>query len=190
VPLIPGKTPAFSPSRSTEPAACYTFHVLREPPLLSPDQLCQLPPRLQELHGHLLAGCGINHETYEHRVHNANHHKEQLQTEEVPRTIRQALKPAISPGNYQTYIDDTHAIAFDRDTGILLVEAPTRSVASQLDNHFCMTVRRVIANSLHPPRPHRRRRLRGASPRSSATLQDMTAARRNPILGTSPRDPQ
>jgi hypothetical protein len=49
--------------------------------------------------------------------------------------------------NYHTYLQDTRGIAFDRDTGILLVEAPSRLVASQLENHFSMTVRRVIAST-------------------------------------------
>ena len=49
--------------------------------------------------------------------------------------------------NYKTYMLDTHGIAFERDSGILLVEAPGRLVANQLNNHFSMTARRAIANT-------------------------------------------
>jgi hypothetical protein len=151
----------------------YTFHVLREPPLLAPDQLSQLPSRLQRLHADLLARCGIDQETYQRRVHNlrpraaqgttpaaqdstpaargsTNHYKEQLQIEEVWRTIKEALKTEISPANYQTYLHDTHAITFDRDTGTLFVEASSPLVANQLNNYFAMTILRAAATTDAP----------------------------------------
>jgi hypothetical protein len=74
-----------------------------------------------------------------------NNYKEQRLIEEVCRTIRNALKLEISPSNYQTYLQDTHAISFDRDTATLLVEASSPLVANQLNNYFAMTVRRAIA---------------------------------------------
>jgi hypothetical protein len=155
----------------------YTFHVLREPPLLTPDQLSQLPPRLQQLHADLLTRCGIDQETYQQRIHNlrpragggatpaawdstpaaqgttpaargsTNHYKEQLQIEEVWRTIKEALKTEISPANYQTYLHDTHAIAFDRDTATLLVEASSPLAANQLNNYFAITILRAAATT-------------------------------------------
>jgi hypothetical protein len=47
--------------------------------------------------------------------------------------------------DYETYIADTQAITFDRDTGTLLVEAPSPLVANQLNSYFQMTVRRAVA---------------------------------------------
>jgi len=153
----------------------YRFHVLREPPILAPGQLAQLPPRLQQIHADLLSRCGMDQQTYQQRVHSlrrraaqdttpgaqdttpgvqdttpsaqdtTKHYKEERLIEEVWRTIKHALKLDISPANYQTYLQDTHAIAFDRDTGILLVEASSPLVATQLNNYFAMTVRRAIA---------------------------------------------
>jgi hypothetical protein len=161
----------------TGPQTRYTFHVLREPPLLTPDQLSHLSPRLRQLHADLLARCGIDQETYQHRVHNlmpraargitpaaqdstpaaqgttpaargsTNHYKEQLQIEEVWRTIKEALKTEISPANYQTYLHDTHAIALDRNTGTLLVEASSPLIANQLNNYFAMTILRAAATT-------------------------------------------
>jgi len=139
----------------------YRFHVLREPPILAPDQLAQLPPRLQQLHAELLDRCGMDQQTYQQRIHGlrrraaqdttpsvqdtTNHYKEERLIEEVWRTIKNALKLEISTPNYQTYLHDTHGIAFDRDTGTILVEASSPLVATQLNNYFAMTVRRAIA---------------------------------------------
>ena len=157
------------------PQTRYRFHVLREPPILAPDQLAQLPLRLQQIHAELLARCGMDQQTYQQRAlrlrrraaqdttpyaqgttpgvqditpsaqDTTNNYKEQPLIEEVWRTIKEALKLEISPPNYQTYLQDTHAIAFDRDTGTLLVEASSPLVANQLNNYFAMTVRRAIA---------------------------------------------
>ena len=144
------------------PQTRYRFHVLREPPVLAPHQLAQLPPRLQQLHADLLARCGMDQHTYQQRAHSlrrraaqdttpsaqdtTNEYKEERLIEEVWRTIKDALKLQISRGNYQTYLRDTHAIAFDRNTGALLVEASSPLAATQLNNYFAMTVRRAIAN--------------------------------------------
>jgi hypothetical protein len=153
----------------------YRFHVLREPPILAPDQLAQLPQRLQDTHAELLARCGMDQQTYQqlaHRVHRraaqdttpyvqdttrcaqgitpsaqdtTNNYKEEILREELWRTIKEALKLEISPANYQTYLEDTRGIAFDRNTGTLVVEASSPLAASQLNNYFQMTVRRAIA---------------------------------------------
>ena len=47
----------------------YRFHVLREPPILAPDQHAQLPLRLQQIHAELLDRCGMDQQTYQQRAH-------------------------------------------------------------------------------------------------------------------------
>jgi hypothetical protein len=47
------------------PETRYTFHVVKEPPLLTLSQLARLPNRLQRMHRDLLQRCGIDGETYE-----------------------------------------------------------------------------------------------------------------------------
>jgi len=163
-------------TRHAGPQTRYRFHVLREPPILAPHQLAQLPPRLQQLHADLLARCGMDQHTYQQRAHSlrrraaqdttpgaldttpgvqdttpsaqdtTNKYKEERLIEEVWRTIKDALKLQVSRGNYRTYLRDTHAIAFDRNTGALLVEASSPLAATQLNNYFAMTIRRAIAN--------------------------------------------
>jgi len=152
------------------PQTRYRFHVLKEPPILAPDQLAKLSPRLQESHAALLARCGLDQQTYEQRAHglrrraahdttpavhdttpavqdSTNKYKEEGPIEEVWTSIRNALKAEISPSNYQTYLQDTDAITFDRDTGTLLVAAASPLAATQLNNYFHMTVRRAIATT-------------------------------------------
>jgi hypothetical protein len=98
----------------------------------------------------------MDQQAYRQRVHSlrrraaqdtTKHYKEETLIEEVWRTIKEALKLEISPANYQTYLRDTHAIAFDRDTGTLLVEASRPLVANQLNNYFGMTILGVLANT-------------------------------------------
>jgi hypothetical protein len=141
----------------------YRFHVLREPPILAPDQLAQLSPRLQQLHAELLDRCGMDQQTYQQRARRLrrraaqdttpsaqdtrNSYKEQRLIEEVWRTTKDALKPEISPSNHQTYLRDSDAIAFDRDSGTLLVGAASPLVATQLNNYFAMTIRRAVVNT-------------------------------------------
>ena len=74
-----------------------------------------------------------------------NHYKEERLIEEVWRTIKEALKLEMTESNYRTCIADTQALAFNRDTGTLLVEAPSPLVANQLNNYFQMTMRRAVA---------------------------------------------
>jgi len=153
----------------------YRFHLLKEPPILAPDQLARLSPRLQETHGELLTRCGLDERTYQQLVHTlrhrgvqgtipcvrdttpyvqdttryvqdtANKYKEELQIEELWRTMKEALKLEMTESNYGTYIADTQAISFDRDTGILLVAAASPLVANQLNSYFTAVVRRVVA---------------------------------------------
>ncbi|MCJ7618941.1 MAG: hypothetical protein MUP64_01830 [Anaerolineae bacterium] len=109
----------------------------------------------------LLDRCGTDQETYPQLVRtlqppaahdttpaahgSTNNYKEQLLIEEIWRTIREALKLQINLPNYETYVQDTHAIAFDRNTGTLLVEAPDPLVATHLNNYFYRPVLRAIA---------------------------------------------
>lgn len=136
--------------------ARYTFHVLREPPLLAPDQLAQLPPRLRQLHADLLARCNIDQETYQERVRSfqplaapdsTNNYKEEVLIEEIWRTIKEALKLQINRPNYEDYVQDTHATAFDPNIGTLTVEAPDPLVATHLNNYFYRPVLRAIAST-------------------------------------------
>ena len=163
-------------TRYSGPQTRYRFHLLKEPPILAPDQLAKLPPRLQQTHAELLTRCGMDQQTYQQRAHRlrrraaqgttlsardttpgvqdttptaqdtTNNYKEQRLIEEVWRTIKEALKLEMTESNYGTYIADTQAINFDRDTGTLLVEAPSRLAANQLNSYFQMTIRRVVAN--------------------------------------------
>ena len=148
----------------------YRFHVLKEPPILAPDQLAKLSPRLQESHAELLARCGVDQQTYPQLIHtlrrravqdttpavhaitaagqdSTNKYKEERLREEVWKRIKNALKPEISTPNYQTYLHDTQALAFNRDTGTLVVAVSSPQVAVQLNNYFAMTIRRAIANT-------------------------------------------
>ena len=162
----------------------YRFHVLKEPPILAPEQLARLPPRLQETHAELLARCGLDERTYQQLIHTlrrrsvqgtipcvrdttpyvrdttpyvqdttryvqdtANKYKEERLIEELWRTIKEALKLEMTESNYGTYIADTQALAFNRDSGILLVEAASPLVATQLNNYFGMTIRRAAATT-------------------------------------------
>jgi hypothetical protein len=148
----------------------YRFHVLKEPPLLAPDQLAQLPPRLQKAHAQLLARCGLDAETYPQSIHRAsrggvqgtmlaapgptpgvqgptNKYKEETQIERVWTIIKEALKLEMTQANYAVFVADTQAISFDRDTGVLLVETPTPLVAAKLNNHLQMTIMRTVAST-------------------------------------------
>jgi hypothetical protein len=148
----------------------YRFHLLKEPPLLAPDQLAKLPGRLQESHAALLARCGVDQQTYPQLIHTlrrrgaqdtipyvqdttpcaqdtANKYKEERLREEVWKRIKNALKPEISTPNYDAYLADTQALAFNRDTGTMVVAVSSPQAATQLNNYFVMTIKRAIANT-------------------------------------------
>jgi hypothetical protein len=169
----------------------YTFHVLREPPLLAPDQLAQLSPRLQQLHADLLARCNIDQETYQERVRSfrslaalgstpspeddaaaaqdtttaaldtrpaaqdtipaapdsTNNYNEELQIEEIWIRIKEALKLQINDSNYEWYVQDTHAVSFDRRSNTLTVEARDELVADHLNRYFTRSLRWAIADA-------------------------------------------
>ncbi len=150
----------------------YVFHLLREPPLLTLDQLSQLPPRIQRPHADLLARCNIDHATYQHRVQNlrprgvqdtttcvqgttpgvqdtSNHYKEQLQIEEVLRTIKDALSREMNSLNYDTYVSRLRPLHFRPDTACLTVETSSPLIAAQLNGQLSMLLRRTLA-SLEP----------------------------------------
>jgi hypothetical protein len=159
------------------PQTRYRFHVLKEPPILAPDQLARLPPRLQQTHAELLARCGLDERTYQQLIHtlrgrgvqgttlaaqattpdghdstpagqdSTNKYKEERLIEEVWKSIKNALKPEISSSNYATYVADTQALAFNRDTGILLVAVSSPQAATQLHNYFAMAIMRAVATT-------------------------------------------
>jgi len=84
-----------------------------------------------------------------------NHYKEERLIEELWRTIKEALKLEMTRSNYGTYIADTRTIAFDRDTGALVVEASSPLVveassplvATQLNNYFYRPVLRAVSST-------------------------------------------
>jgi hypothetical protein len=153
----------------------YRFHLLKEPPLLTPGQVSRLPNRLQQLHADLLARCNIDEETYQQRVRYlkprgvqdttpcvqdttpyvrdttpgvqdiSNQYKEQIQIEEVLRTIKAALAREMNSANYNTYVSRLRALHFRTDTGCLTVEAPSPHIASQLNGQLSTILRRTIA---------------------------------------------
>jgi hypothetical protein len=60
------------------------------------------------------------------------------------------LSPAATPtyAHYNTlHHADAQALAFDRNTGTLLVEATSPLAATQMNNYFAMTIKRSIANT-------------------------------------------
>ena len=152
------------------PQSRYRFRLLKEPPLLTPDQLAKLSPRLQQTHAELLARCGLDQRTYPQLIHalrrrgaqdttpgvhdttpgaqdTTNKYKEERPIEEVWKSIKNALKTEITSSNYGTYIADTQAMAFNRDTGTLVVGVSSPQAATQLNNYFAMTIRRAVVNT-------------------------------------------
>jgi hypothetical protein len=158
-------------TRHAGPETRYTFHVVKEPPLLSPDLLAKLPKRLQQMHSDLLNRCGLDPETYAH-IHSggaaqgiggtaqdtggtaqdtegtaqdtAKHYKESKILEEVWREAKSALSREITKSNFRTYLSDTHALAFDRNSGMLVIETPNPLTAEILSGRFRTIIMRTI----------------------------------------------
>ena len=76
-----------------------------------------------------------------------NKYKEERLIEEVWISVKETLKTEITSSNYQNHLQDTHAVAFNRDTGTLVVAVSSRQAATQLNNYFAMTIRRAIATT-------------------------------------------
>lgn len=135
--------------------------MLKEPPLLTPEQLSRLPPRIQQLHADLLARCNVAQETYPQVIHKlrprgaqdttlcvqdtSKHYKEQIQIEEILRTSKDALAREMSSLDYKLYVSRLSPVHFRRDTGCLTVEAPSRLIAAQLNGRLDTLLRRTVA---------------------------------------------
>jgi hypothetical protein len=67
--------------------------------------------------------------------------------EEIWIRIKEALRLHINNSNYDSYVEDTHAIAFDRTSGTLTVQAPDYVVADHLNRYFTRSLRWAIADA-------------------------------------------
>lgn len=144
--------------------ARYTFHVLKEPPILSPSLLAQLPKRLQQMHSDLLDRCGLHPETYQHIHRGAGaqgsrgaahgigggaqdttkHYKESKTLEEIWKETKKALAREMNRSNFDLYVRDTHPLAFDRNLGILIIQTPSPQTTQVLRRQFHTVIMRTI----------------------------------------------
>ncbi len=155
-------------TRHAGPETRYTFHVVKEPPLLPPHLLDRLPKRLRQLHTDLLHRCGMDLSTYQQggaaqgiggaaqgtggaaqgtggaAQGTANQYKESKMLEEIWRGIKSALFHKMTRENFRTYIKDTHAIAFDRDLGILIIQTPNPLTSQMLAQQFYAVIVRTL----------------------------------------------
>jgi len=129
----------------------YIFHVQKEPPLLTPDQLSELPGRLQQMHGALLYRCGLDEETYAERARNGTPAREgrtygdQRELEEQWRRVLSLAAERVSPGNFNLYLADTRAYDFDLEAEALYLECPSPMVALAVEAQFETFLRRLAA---------------------------------------------
>ena len=113
----------------------YMFHVQKEPPLLSPDQVASLPGRLQEMHEALLYRCGLDEEGYAERarsgarVREGKTYGDQRELAEQWRRLLSAAAERVSEGNFNLYLADTRAYDFDLEAEALYLECPSPMVA-------------------------------------------------------------
>jgi len=131
----------------------YTFHVLKEPPLLTPEQVQTLPPRLQTMHAALLHKCGINPDDHAAKAQRVTpgapsttpDYADLRQLEEDWRTILTDCQAQMTPANYRTYFTGTTPTAYDPTTRTLTVEAPNPLIATCLERQFSQLVTRAAA---------------------------------------------
>jgi len=129
----------------------YTFHVLKDPPLLTPEQVQALPARLQTMHAALLHKCGIDPDTHAakaNRVTPGAHstttdYAGLRQLEERWRTILSHCQSQITPANYDTYLSRTTPTAYDPTTRTLTIEAPNPLIAISLEHSFSQLLTRA-----------------------------------------------
>jgi hypothetical protein len=158
-------------TRNAGPETRYTFHVVKEPPLLPPDLLDQLPKRLRQMHTDLLTRCGMDLSTYQQLATGggaqgpgggaqgtgggaqgtgggaqgpANQYKESKLLEEIWRETKSRLLHKMTRANFSTYIKDTHALAFDRNLGILIIQTPNPLTSRTLADTFQTLIMRTI----------------------------------------------
>jgi hypothetical protein len=149
----------------------YTFHVVKEPPILTPDLLTRLPKRLRQMHSDLLDRCGLHPETYQH-IHrggaahgtggaargsrgaahgiggaaqgSTKHYKESKTLEEIWKETKKALAREMNRSNFDLYVRDTHPLAFDRNLGILIIQTPSPRTTEVLRRQFHTVIMRTI----------------------------------------------
>jgi len=151
--------------------ARHTFHVLKEPPILSPSLLAQLPKRLRQMHSDLLDRCGLDPQTYQliHRGDGAQgtrggtqdtrggahvtrggpqgttkHYKESKTLEEIWKETKKALAREMNRSNFDVYVRDTHPLAFDRNLGILIIQTPSPQTTEVLRRQFHTVIMRTV----------------------------------------------
>lgn len=144
-------------TRHAGPETRHTFHVLKEPPILPPDLVAELPKRLRQMHSDLLDRCGLDEETYPH-IHrgaagrgsrgaalgSTKHYKESITLEEIWKEAKNALSREMTESNFRTDLSDTHALAFDRNRGLLIVQTPNPLTTETLTRQFRPTITRAI----------------------------------------------
>jgi hypothetical protein len=74
----------------------------------------------------------------------ANQYKESKMLEEIWRETKSALSREMTQANFQTYIKDTHALAFDRGLGILIIQTPNPLTSQTLADTFRRVIRRTL----------------------------------------------
>ena len=159
-------------TKNPGPTARHTFHVVKEPPLLPPNLLSKLPPRLQQMHADLLRRAETSHATYlalarppgaldttpdapgtttpahdttPGALDTTKNYNQSRQREEIWRRTKDALRQEMMHFNYATYISGTHAVDFDKATGTLFVQAPSPIIAMTLRESMEHVIRRVMA---------------------------------------------
>lgn len=151
----------------TGPDTRHTFHVVKEPPLLTPVQLAALPASLRRLHARLLIRSGMHHATYldlstyphaggaqvttgEADVTTGGadvtmkHYELRITTEEEWRKVKAELSREINSANYRTYIHPTNAVAFHQEVATLIVQTPDPLTAATLQARFHGLILRTV----------------------------------------------
>lgn len=165
-------------TKSTGPTARHVFHVMKEPPLLTPQQLATLSARLQQMHSDLLLRCGMDEETYRDLSTSAqdgrargttgeargttggargttggasgptNQYERRSTLEECWRQAKSALAQKMTDANFRTYVAPTHALAFDAMRQTLIIETPNPLTSLSLRGQFYATIIRTL-HDLH-----------------------------------------
>ena len=165
-------------TKSAGPTARHVFHVIKEPPLLTPQQLANLSVRLQQMHTDLLLRCGMDDATYRDLSTSpqqgsaegirgsaegirgsaqgirgsaqgtANQYERRTKLEECWREAKSALALKMTEPNFRMYIARTYALAFDATRQTLIIETPDPLTSLSLHGHLHSTIVRTI-HDLH-----------------------------------------
>ena len=122
----------------------YTFHVLKEPPTLTPAQLHSLPDKLQAMHADLLHRCGIDKETYLATDHTkpaptdktTSPYADTRELEEAWRRVLAQAHSQVTLANFKTFLQRTVAYDYEPETGLLFVLCPDPLTAKLLGQRF------------------------------------------------------